>query len=326
MADRLIQSWQQEFSRTARPERIPSPMGFGGLFEMPQGYVNPVLVSSTDGVGTKLKIACEFNRHDTIGIDLVAMCVNDIIVSGAEPLFFLDYFATGKIDPQVSSEVMNGIVAGCETAHADLIGGETAEMPGMYNDGEYDLAGFCVGVVERDKIIDGGKVAEGDVVIGLASSGVHSNGFSLVRRLISENNLLLTDTLDGRMLGEVLLTPTVIYVEPVKQAVSTVPVRAFAHITGGGLPGNLTRVIPDGLAAKVSMSSRARLPVFDWIQATGNLSDEEMLQTFNCGIGMVAIAPEESEAELRKVIESNGVQTEVIGEIVQSNETRILIE
>ena len=326
MADRLVSSWQRKFKRTARPERIDSPMGFSGLFELPQGYNNPVLVSSTDGVGTKLKLAFELNRHDTIGIDLVAMCVNDVVVSGAEPLVFLDYFATGKIDPNVSSEVMDGIIAGCEMARADLIGGETAEMPGMYADGEYDLAGFCVGVVERDNIIDGSRATDGDVVVGLASSGIHSNGFSLVRQLIADNNLLLTESLDEHTLGEVLLTPTVIYVQPVREAVSTVSIHALAHITGGGLPGNLSRVIPDGLAARVRASSWSRLPVFDWIQATANLSDEEMLETFNCGIGMVAIVSAESETEFRNIVESNGVQTERIGEIVQSAETKILIE
>lgn len=326
LADRLVHSWQQKFDRTARPERIASPQGFGGLFELPQGYAKPVLVSSTDGVGTKLKLAFDLQRHDTIGIDLVAMCVNDVIVSGAEPLFFLDYFATGNLDPKVSSEVIDGITAGCEAARVDLIGGETAEMPGMYADGEYDLAGFCVGVVERDSIIDGSRVAEGDVVIGLASSGIHSNGFSLVRRLVSDNKVPLTETVDGILLSEVLLTPTVIYVEPVKSALSVVPLHALAHITGGGLPGNLTRVIPDGLAAILRTGSWSRLPVFDWIQTTGNLSDEDMLETFNCGIGMVAIASAKSEANLRDAIESAGVRTERIGEIVQSAESKFLVE
>ena len=315
LADRLIESWQSKFSRTARAERIALPLGFSGLFEVPSGYTSPVLVSSTDGVGTKLRLAIEMQRHETIGIDLVAMCVNDVIVQGAEPLFFLDYFASGKLDPSVADAVIDGIVTGCEMAGADLIGGETAEMPGMYAEGEYDLAGFCVGIAEKAKLLSGARVAQGDVIIGLASSGFHSNGYSLIRKLISDHQLSLTTEIASQSLGDALLTPTLIYVRPLLEALRVTPVHAFAHITGGGLPGNLARIIPDGLTAKVTGHAWSRAPVFDWLQTVGTLSDEAMLATFNCGIGMTAIVPPSSETTIRDVIESNGIETTNIGEV-----------
>ena len=315
LADRLIESWQSKFSRTARAERIALPLGFSGLFEVPSGYTSPVLVSSTDGVGTKLRLAIDMHRHETIGIDLVAMCVNDVIVQGAEPLFFLDYFATGKLDPNVADAVIDGIVTGCEMAGADLLGGETAEMPGMYADGEYDLAGFCVGIAEKAKLLSGARVKQGDVIIGLASSGFHSNGYSLIRKLISDQQLSLTTEIAGQSLGEVLLTPTLIYVRPLLDALGAATVHAFAHITGGGLPGNLARIIPDGLTAKVAGHAWSRAPVFNWIQTAGTLSDEAMFETFNCGIGMIAIVPPSSETAIRDVIESNGIETTNIGEV-----------
>ncbi len=325
LADELIHSWQSKFNRTARKERIFSPMGFSGLFEVPAGYRAPVLVSSTDGVGTKLKLAFELNRHDTIGIDLVAMCVNDVLVHGAEPLYFLDYFASGRLDASVASQVMDGIVAGCELARTDLIGGETAEMPGMYADGEYDLAGFCVGIVEKSSMLDGAKVTDGDILIGLSSSGFHSNGYSLIRKIIADRGLSLDTEVAGQFLGDLLMTPTVIYVSAMLDVIAKVQVRALAHITGGGLPGNLARVIPSGLCAQVSTNSWRRAPVFHWIQRVGDLSDEAMLETFNCGIGMVAIVPANSESAFRTVVESNKIHTELIGKVRQAIDDRKVV-
>ncbi len=325
LADRLIDSWQDKFGRTARAERIAAPLGFSGLFEVPTGYDRPVLVSSTDGVGTKLKLAFELHCHDTIGIDLVAMCVNDVIVSGAEPLFFLDYFATGKLDECVFDKVMRGIVAGCELANADLIGGETAEMPGMYEIGEYDLAGFCVGVVEKEKILGGNHVEKGDAIIGLASNGFHSNGYSLIRKILSDQESLLSTDVAGQPLAEALMQPTEIYVQSVLSAISRQPVHAFAHITGGGLPGNLARIIPNGLAARVVGNSWPRAPVFDWIEDVGQLSDDTMLETFNCGVGMVVVAPRESETGLRDEFENFGIQTTRIGDIREALDNRKVV-
>ncbi len=315
LADQLIDSWQSKFSRTVRPERIHLSQGFSGLFQVPTGYDTPVLVSGTDGVGTKLKLAFELHRHDTIGIDLVAMCVNDVIVHGAEPLFFLDYFATGKLDPVVSEAVMEGIVTGCEMAGADLIGGETAEMPGMYSDGEYDLAGFCVGIVEKAKLLSSASVSAGDCIIGLASSGFHANGYSLIRKIITDKRVPLTTEVAGGVLADMVMTPTVIYVKPLLDAVARAPIHALAHITGGGLPGNLKRVVPNGLTAEVNTGSWTRAAAFDWIQQTGQLSDQSMLEVFNCGIGMAVIAPQESEAAIRDTLESSGIETARIGQI-----------
>jgi len=266
--------------------------GFGALCEIPKKYRQPVLVSSTDGVGTKLKLAFALGRHDTIGIDLVAMSVNDVLVQGAEPLFFLDYFACGKLDRRVAAEVVKGVARGCELAGCALIGGETAEMPGMYAENEYDLAGFCVGVVEKERIIDGRNVVPGDSILGLASSGPHSNGYSLIRKILERG----TPQFD-------LLEPTRIYVRPVLQLMEAVPVKALAHITGGGITGNVPRALPRNAVAKIHKDAWPRPPVFQWLQATGNVAEDEMFRVFNCGIGMVVIVAandaQRAAAELR---------------------------
>jgi phosphoribosylformylglycinamidine cyclo-ligase len=284
----LIERIKPAARRTARPEVLGGLGGFGALFELPADrYRQPVLVASTDGVGTKLKLAIEAGRHEGIGIDLVAMCVNDIVVQGAEPLFFLDYYATGHLEVEVAAEVIEGIARGCELAGAALVGGETAEMPGMYQAHDYDVAGFCVGVVEKDRIIDGRAVRPGDVLLGLASSGPHSNGYSLIRKVLALSGADLDQDLDGRSLGEALLTPTRIYVKALLQLFREVDVHALAHITGGGLLENVPRVLPAGTRAVVDPERWPRPAVFDWLQRTGNIAPEEMLRTFNCGIGMV---------------------------------------
>jgi phosphoribosylformylglycinamidine cyclo-ligase len=278
---------------TMRPGVIGGLGGFGAMFNLSSlNFRKPVLVSSTDGVGTKLKLAIAMNRHDTIGIDLVAMSVNDLVVQGAEPLFFLDYFATSHLDVDVAEAVVRGIGRGCEIAGAALIGGETAEMPDLYAAGDYDLAGFCVGAVEEDDIIDGSKTAEGDVVIGLASSGVHSNGYSLVRKLLQLTGADLAQPFHGRSLGDTLIEPTRIYVKPLLDLCRRVPVHALAHITGGGLLENVPRVLSDGLVAVIDPRSWEMPPIFRWLQEAGNIDDREMLRTFNCGIGMVAVVAE----------------------------------
>jgi phosphoribosylformylglycinamidine cyclo-ligase len=286
--------------RAQRPEVLGGLGGFGGLFRLDTArYRDPVLVAGTDGVGTKLRLALDLNRHGGVGVDLVAMCVNDLIVCGAEPLFFLDYLATGHLDPERGAAVVEGIAAGCEAAGCALLGGETAEMPGMYAGDDYDLAGFAVGVVERDGLIDGSRAAPGDVLIGLPSSGVHSNGFSLVRRILEHSGAGLDTDLDGRSLGEALLAPTRIYVAAVRALTAAVDVRALAHITGGGLPGNLPRSLPTGVGARLQRGSWPRPAIFPWLQAHGNVADDEMLATFNEGLGMVAAIPEaEADAAL----------------------------
>ena len=284
----------------AAKTHIPGVMaglgGFGSLFELPlDKYKNPVLVSGTDGVGTKLKLAIDSGIHDTVGIDLVAMCVNDIIVQGAEPLFFLDYFATGKLDVNTATAVIEGIGKGCELAGAALVGGETAEMPSMYADGEYDLAGFCVGIVEKSEMLDGKKVSAGDKLIGLASSGAHSNGYSLIRKIIERNQSSLDESFDGKTLGETLLAPTRIYVKSLLSLIKKIPVHALAHITGGGLTENLPRVIPDNLNAQIDLNAWQFPAIFDWLQSNGNVSQADMLLTFNCGVGMVVCVAAEDE-------------------------------
>ncbi|NOT83810.1 MAG: phosphoribosylformylglycinamidine cyclo-ligase [Methylococcaceae bacterium] len=290
--------------------------GFGSLFELPlDRYKHPVLVSGTDGVGTKLKLALDLNRHDTVGIDLVAMCVNDIIVQGAEPLFFLDYFATGKLDVDAAAAVVEGIGKGCELAGAALVGGETAEMPGMYKDGEYDLAGFCVGIVEKANIIDGSKVKLGDQLIGIASSGPHSNGYSLIRKVLSHANAALDQDFQGQALGAALLQPTRIYVKSLLTLLKSVPVHALAHITGGGITENLPRVIPDGLCASINRASWMLPDIFKWLQTQGNISDADMLTTFNCGIGMVVCVAAEQLEETLAILKAQDEITYHIGEI-----------
>jgi phosphoribosylformylglycinamidine cyclo-ligase len=293
--------------------------GFGSMFELPlDRYQNPILVSGTDGVGTKLKLAIDLGIHNTVGIDLVAMCVNDIIVQGAEPLFFLDYFATGKLDVDTAAAVIEGIGKGCELAGAALVGGETAEMPGMYADGEYDLAGFCVGIVEKSKVLDGSKVKAGDKLIGIASSGPHSNGYSLIRKIIAHSKSALTDAFDGKALGAALLEPTRIYVKALLSLMDKVSVHAFAHITGGGLTENLPRVLPVGVNANIDLDSWAFPDIFLWLQERGNVSQADMLTTFNCGIGMIVCVAAEDEKVTLETLQSLGETVFVIGELVES--------
>ena len=298
--------------------------GFGALFEIPKRYDEPVLVSGTDGVGTKLKLAFDLNKHDTIGIDLVAMCVNDVLVQGAEPLFFLDYFATGKLTEEVAAEVVKGIGEGCLQSNAALIGGETAEMPGMYSDGEYDLAGFCVGAVEKSKIIDGSKVKAGDALIALGSSGAHSNGYSLIRKVIDMHDAQLDMPLGGSTLGEQVLSPTRIYVRPVLELMQTVDIHALAHITGGGLPGNLNRVLPDNCHAVVKESSWQWPELFSWLMETANIERDEMYRTFNCGVGMVLVIAQADVEQSLNLLEAAGENAFVIGEIVAGNSDPIV--
>jgi phosphoribosylformylglycinamidine cyclo-ligase len=287
--DQLVENIKPHAKRTMRPGVIAGIGGFGALFEVPKKYREPVLVSGTDGVGTKLKLAFELQRHDTIGMDLVAMSVNDILTLGAEPLFFLDYYACGKLDVATATQVVKGIAAGCEKAGCALIGGETAEMPGMYTPGEYDLAGFAVGAVEKSRIIDGKTIAEGDVVLGLASDGAHSNGYSLIRKIIAARNADLSSNLEGKPLADWILAPTRIYVKPVLQLLDRMTIKGLAHITGGGLVDNVPRVLGEGLTAELKRDAWPRTPLFAWLQEQGGVSDEEMHRVFNCGVGMVAV-------------------------------------
>jgi phosphoribosylformylglycinamidine cyclo-ligase len=298
--DALVERIKPFAKRTMRPEVLAGIGGFGALVEIGKRFREPVLVASTDGVGTKLKLAFTLGRHDSVGIDLVAMSVNDILVQGAEPLFFLDYFACGKLDVDVAAQVIRGIAAGCEQAGCALIGGETAEMPGMYPEGEYDLAGFAVGVVEKSAVIDGRSIAPGDVVVGLASSGPHSNGYSLIRRIVDRSGADLgapyADAAGTTTLGDALLTPTRIYVKPLLALMRDLPVKGMAHITGGGLTENVPRVLPEGVQARLDKSRWPRPPVFSWLQAQGGVDEDEMHRVFNCGIGMVVIvAPEHAD-------------------------------
>jgi phosphoribosylformylglycinamidine cyclo-ligase len=313
----LVERIKPAVASTRRPGVLGGIGGFGGLFELPlDRYQQPVLVSGTDGVGTKLKIAIETGRHDKIGIDLVAMCVNDIIVAGAEPLFFLDYYATGKLDVDVATNVVEGIAEGCRQAGAALVGGETAEMPGMYSEGDYDLAGFSVGIVEKSQILDGSKVAAGDVLIGLASSGLHSNGYSLARKVLEVSAASLDDSCGDSKLGDALLAPTRIYVKPLLALLEKCPVHALAHITGGGLPENLPRVLPTGTVAEIDTASWQRPAVFDWLQQAGNIADAELYRTFNCGVGMVVVVPADAAEAAIAELATAGEQASVIGQIV----------
>ncbi|MGE0372434.1 MAG: phosphoribosylformylglycinamidine cyclo-ligase [Gammaproteobacteria bacterium] len=297
--NRLVENIKPIARRTTRPEVLAGLGGFGALIELPKRYRQPVLVAGTDGVGTKLKLAIELGRHDTVGIDLVAMCANDLVVQGAEPLFFLDYYASGRLDVEVATAVIKGIGAGCELAGAALIGGETAEMPGMYAHKDYDIAGFCVGVVEKDRIIDGSRACAGDALIGIASSGPHSNGYSLIRKIVERSGAGLNQPFGSATLGDALLAPTRIYVKPVLALLQQVDVRSIAHITGGGLLENIPRVLPDDVQAVIDASAWPRPAVFDWLQRTGNVEPREMHRTFNCGIGMtLAVAPQDAERTL----------------------------
>jgi phosphoribosylformylglycinamidine cyclo-ligase len=303
--------------RTMRPEVLAGIGGFGALFEISKKYKHPVMVSGTDGVGTKLKLAFRLKKHDTIGIDLVAMSVNDILVSGAEPAFFLDYFACGKLDVDVAAEVMKGIAEGCHQAGCALIGGETAEMPGMYDPQEYDLAGFAVGLVDKGSIIDGSKIAAGDAVIGLASSGCHSNGYTLVRTVVARSSTDLYEPFEGeRTLGDALLEPTRIYVKPVLATLAKVEVKGLAHITGGGLTENIPRVLPDNVCARLDSTRWTQPAIFAWLKRMGNIESAEMHRTFNCGIGMAMVVP---KAEAKAAIDAlalYGVEAFEIGAIV----------
>jgi phosphoribosylformylglycinamidine cyclo-ligase len=292
--DALVDRIKPLAKATARPGLLGGLGGFGGLFELDlKRYPSPVLVSGTDGVGTKLKLAIEMQRFDTVGIDLVAMCVNDVVVQGAEPLFFLDYYATGHLSVDQAATVIRGIAAGCVEANAALLGGETAEMPGMYAPGDIDLAGFCVGVVDRPRLIDGSAVSAGDVLLGIASSGPHSNGYSLIRRVLTLDARGAKQSWNNATIGDYLLTPTRIYVRSLLKLLDFCPVHAMAHITGGGLPGNVVRVIPDSLDAVINAASWRRPEIFSWLQQTGGIPDDEMYRTFNCGIGMVVVVARE---------------------------------
>jgi len=314
--DELVERIKPEVKRSMRREVLGGIGGFGALVEVPlDRYRKPVLVSGTDGVGTKLRLAIDNGRHDTIGIDLVAMCVNDVIVQGAEPLFFLDYFATGKLDVGTGERIIGGIVDGCVQAGCALVGGETAEMPGMYHGADYDLAGFCVGVVEKDCIIDGSKTVAGDVVLGLPSSGPHSNGFSLIRKILQVAGADIQAAVGGVALIDLLMAPTRIYVKPLLTLLAELPVHGLSHITGGGLVDNIPRVIPDGLEVVLERKCWPREPVFEWLQAQGRVADEEMYRVFNCGIGMtVQVAACDADRAI-SVLRAAGQQALRIGEV-----------
>ncbi|KAF0836086.1 phosphoribosylformylglycinamidine cyclo-ligase [Methylovorus glucosotrophus] len=313
--DALVEEIKPFAKRTMRPEVLGGIGGFGSLFEVPKKFKNPVLVSGTDGVGTKLKLAFQLNKHDTVGIDLVAMSVNDILVQGAEPLFFLDYFACGKLEVGVAAQVIKGIALGCEQSGCALVGGETAEMPGMYPAGEYDLAGFAVGAVDKEAIIDGTTIAAGDVVLGLASSGAHSNGYSLIRKLIEKSGIDMDSDFHGKPFRDVVMAPTRIYVKSLLKLLAAMPVKGMAHITGGGITENIPRVLPAGLTAEVRRDSWTLPPLFQWLQAQGNVADDEMYRTFNCGIGMVVIVSAAQAAEAIKLLTEAGEQVWQIGQI-----------
>lgn len=317
--DALIEQIKPFAKRTMRPEVLGGIGGFGSLFEMPKKFKNPVLVSGTDGVGTKLKLAFELDKHDTVGIDLVAMSVNDILVQGAEPLFFLDYFACGKLEVGTATQVIKGIAEGCEQSGCALVGGETAEMPGMYPAGEYDLAGFVVGCVDKEKIIDGLSITAGDVVLGLASSGAHSNGYSLIRKLIANSGIDFESDADGYFSGkkfkDVVMAPTKIYVKSLLKLIETLPVKGMAHITGGGITENIPRVLPAGLTAEISARSWDLPPLFKWLQAQGNITHSEMYKTFNCGIGMAVIMSHADATAAKQLLEASGETVYEIGMI-----------
>ena len=322
----LIDRIKPHTKRTLRPEVMGGLGGFGGLMALPQGYKEPILVSGTDGVGTKLKLAIDANIYDTIGIDLVAMCVNDIIVTGAEPLFFLDYYATAKLDNNIAEDVIKGIADGCVESGCALIGGETAEMPGMYAQGDFDLAGFSVGVVEKSKILDPKNVKPGQVLLGLASSGPHSNGYSLIRKVIEVSGASLDDSFNGTSLGKALLAPTKLYVKPILKALSKHPIHAIAHITGGGLTENLPRVMPDNSKGLIKLNSWTCNPVFEWLQKEGNIEDQEMLRTFNCGIGMVVVIDESDIDAVSATFNDMNIDNYVIGRIESSKQREPYIE
>lgn len=311
----LVERIKGVVKKTRRPEVMGGIGGFGALCEIPAGYKQPVLVAGTDGVGTKLRLAIDLKKHDTVGIDLVAMCVNDLIVQGAEPLFFLDYYATGKLDVDTAADVVTGIGKGCELSGCALIGGETAEMPGMYDGEDYDMAGFCTGVVEKSKIIDGSKVAAGDQLIALASSGPHSNGFSLIRKVLEVSNADTSAEFNGKTLGETLLEPTRIYVKPLLELFKQVDVHALSHITGGGFWENIPRVLPSSAKAVVKGDSWQWPPIFNWLQENGNITTHEMYRTFNCGVGMVLVVPANELENSLNILKDLGENAWHLGEI-----------
>jgi len=318
--DELVERIKPFARKTMRDGVLAGIGGFGALFEVPKKYQEPVLVSGTDGVGTKLKLAFELKRHDTVGIDLVAMSVNDILVQGAEPLFFLDYFACGKLHVDTAADVVKGIAQGCEYSGCALIGGETAEMPGMYPDGEYDLAGFAVGVVEKSKIINGSTIVPGDVVLGLPSSGAHSNGYSLVRKIIARSNPDLDALFDGsKTLADAIMAPTRIYVKPLLALIAALPVKGMAHITGGGLTENVPRVLPEGVKAVIEQAKWQRPQLFAWLQREGKVAESEMHRVFNCGIGMVVVVARENVAQALQLLNDAGEKAVEIGRIEARN-------
>jgi phosphoribosylformylglycinamidine cyclo-ligase len=318
--NQLIEKIKPIAKSTLRPGVLGGLGGFGAMFEIPlEKYKNPVLISGTDGVGTKLKVAEMLNKHDTIGIDLVAMCVNDLIVQGAEPLFFLDYYATGSLNPEIATSVIEGIGEGCRQSGCSLIGGETAEMPGMYNGEEYDLAGFCVGIVDKNQVIDGSKVNEGDHILALGSSGPHSNGYSLIRKVLEKS------TPTAEQLNS-LIEPTRIYVKSVLSLANTLPVHAISHITGGGLLENIPRVLPDHLSAKLNSNSWSQPEIFEWLQKEGNIDSHEMYRVLNCGVGMVVIISKESSRQAIEHLSACGENAWLIGEVVHSKGEQVIIE
>lgn len=315
----LVERIKPLAQRTKRPEMLGGLGGFGALMSIPAHYKQPILVSGTDGVGTKLKLALDTGIYDTIGIDLVAMCVNDIVVSGAEPLFFLDYYATGKLDVEIASQVISGIAEGCLQAGAALAGGETAEMPGMYHGEDFDLAGFCVGVVERDKILDHARVHRNDVLIGLASSGPHSNGYSLIRKILEVSGEPLDTPFGESTLGRTLLEPTRIYVKAILNLLRRHDIHALAHITGGGITENLPRVLPSRTKAKINLGSWERPAIFNWLQEKGGVTDDEMLRTFNCGLGMILVVPAEQAEDIITACRLENIRAWQIGNMDTSD-------
>lgn len=311
----LVENIKGAVKRTTRPEVIGGLGGFGSVCQLPTGYKEPVLVAGTDGVGTKLRLAIDLNKHDTVGIDLVAMCVNDLIVQGAEPLFFLDYYATAKLDVEVASNVVAGIAEGCVQSNCALVGGETAEMPGMYHKGDYDIAGFCVGVAEKSRLLDGSKVQAGDQLIALGSSGPHSNGYSLIRKVLEVNNTDTNEVLADKTIGEHLLTPTKIYVKSVLELLKSVDVHALSHITGGGFWENIPRVLPENAQAVINESSWQWPTIFNWLQEQGNITTHEMYRTFNCGVGMVIVVPADKVEQSVELLNAAGENAWHIGAI-----------
>ncbi len=316
----LVNRIKDTAARTRRPEVLGGLGGFGAMVSIPAGYKEPVLVSGTDGVGTKLRLAMQLGKHDSIGIDLVAMCVNDLVVGGAEPLFFLDYYATGKLNVDVAAQVVEGIGAGCEQAGCALVGGETAEMPGMYEGEDYDLAGFCVGVAERSQIIDGSRVQAGDVLLALGSSGPHSNGYSLIRKILEVSDADLNQAIGDTTLADALMAPTRIYVKNLLQLIREVDVRALSHITGGGLPENIPRVLPAGCVAAIDTSSWTLPPVFQWLQDAGGVAAEEMYRTFNCGIGMIVCVPADQKGLAIDTLTAMGEKVWQVGVIESADQ------